>query len=63
MGHERGSETVRSIVQTCRELDIQVLTLFAFSTENWQRPAREVNALMHLMMRFLGFRGSGNGGQ
>ena len=53
MGHEKGADTVRAIVRTCRELGISVLTLYAFSTENWQRPATEVNALMGLLKRFL----------
>lgn len=53
MGHEKGADAVRAIVRTCRELDIAVLTLYAFSTENWQRPAGEINALMGLLKRFL----------
>ncbi len=52
-GHEKGSETVRTIVRTSRELGISVLTLYAFSTENWQRPKAEVAALMMLLDRFL----------
>ncbi|MDA8141865.1 MAG: isoprenyl transferase [Desulfobacteraceae bacterium] len=52
-GHEKGAETVRRIVRTCRELNIPVLTLYAFSTENWQRPATEVKALMALLKKFL----------
>jgi undecaprenyl diphosphate synthase len=52
-GHEKGVDTVRTIVKTCRELQIPVLTLYAFSTENWQRPANEVKALMGLLKRFL----------
>jgi undecaprenyl diphosphate synthase len=52
-GHERGSETVRSIVRTCRQIGISYLTLYAFSTENWQRPKTEVEALMALLIRFL----------
>lgn len=52
-GHEKGVETVRTIVRTCRELNIPVLTLYAFSTENWQRPQKEVAALMHILKRFL----------
>lgn len=52
-GHEKGAETVRTIVRTCRELPIPVLTLYAFSTENWQRPKSEVTALMHLLKTFL----------
>jgi len=53
MGHEKGSETVRSIVTAAREIGIGVLTLYAFSTENWARPKAEVKTLMHLLKRFL----------
>ena len=52
-GHEKGAETVRTIVRTCRELAIPFLTLYAFSTENWQRPKAEVMALMTLLKNFL----------
>jgi undecaprenyl diphosphate synthase len=52
-GHEKGSETVRTIVRTCREIGIPILTLYAFSTENWQRPKTEVEALMTILKRFL----------
>lgn len=52
-GHEKGADAVRGIVRTCRELKIQVLTLYAFSTENWQRPAAEIKALMALLKKFL----------
>lgn len=52
-GHEKGSETVRSIVRASRKIGIKYLTLYAFSTENWQRPKTEVKALMHLLERFL----------
>jgi len=52
-GHEKGVETVRNVVRTCRELNIDVLTLYAFSTENWQRPEREIKALMALLKTFL----------
>ncbi len=52
-GHERGADTVRTVVRTSRELGIKVLTLYAFSTENWQRPKAEVAALMGLLERFL----------
>ncbi len=48
VGHRRGVETVREIVKVCRELGIEVLTLFAFSSENWRRPAKEVGLLMDL---------------
>ncbi len=52
-GHEQGLEVVRTIVRTSREIGISVLTLYAFSTENWQRPKTEVTALMMLLKRFL----------
>src|SRR5210317_1647510 len=52
-GHEKGSETVRTIVRTCRQIGISYLTLYAFSTENWQRPKTEVEALMALLRKFL----------
>lgn len=52
-GHEKGSETVRTIVRACREIGIRHLTLYAFSTENWDRPKSEVAALMNLLKQFL----------
>ena len=52
-GHEKGAEAVRTIVRTSREIGISVLTLYAFSTENWQRPKTEVAALMALLKKFL----------
>jgi len=52
-GHEKGSETVREIVKASREIGIAHLTLYAFSTENWQRPRAEINALMTLLKQFL----------
>ena len=52
-GHEKGSETVRTVVRTCRKVGIRYLTLYAFSTENWQRPKAEIEALMALLTRFL----------
>ncbi|MCA3119743.1 MAG: di-trans,poly-cis-decaprenylcistransferase, partial [Rhodocyclaceae bacterium] len=47
-GHRRGVNAVRATVQACGELGIEHLTLFAFSSENWQRPPDEVSALMEL---------------
>jgi undecaprenyl diphosphate synthase len=52
-GHRKGVEAVRRTVKTCRELAIDYLTLFAFSSENWLRPLEEVNALMALLSSFL----------
>jgi undecaprenyl diphosphate synthase len=53
LGHEKGSEAVRMVARTCREQGIAFLTLYAFSTENWQRPQAEVDGLMRLLRRFL----------
>jgi undecaprenyl diphosphate synthase len=52
-GHEKGSEAVRAIVRACREIGIAYLTLYAFSTENWQRSKSEIDALMTLLVKFL----------
>lgn len=52
-GHEKGADVVRMVVRTSRELGIGYLTLYAFSTENWERPKSEVSALMVLLKRFL----------
>lgn len=52
-GHKAGVESVRQTVETCRELGIPVLTLYAFSRENWQRPKWEVKALMGLLSQYL----------
>ncbi len=52
-GHKRGKDSVRAVVETSRRLGISYLSLFAFSTENWQRPRFEVNALMNLLRRYL----------
>ncbi len=52
-GHERGIEAVRETVTECARLGVEALTLYAFSEENWQRPAREIALLMGLLSRFL----------
>ena len=52
-GHKEGTESVRNIVRACREIGVEVLTLYAFSTENWQRPRQEVTALMSILKSFL----------
>ncbi|MBD9646900.1 isoprenyl transferase [Ensifer sp. NPDC090286] len=53
MGHRKGVETVRAAVKTAGELGIRYLTLFAFSSENWSRPAAEVSDLMGLLKTFI----------
>jgi undecaprenyl diphosphate synthase len=52
-GHRRGADAVRRVVRGAGELGIPVLTLFAFSTENWTRPADEVSDLMGLLRHYL----------
>ncbi len=52
-GHRKGADAVRDTVRACREIGVRVLTLYAFSTENWLRPAREVKALMRLLEEYL----------
>jgi len=49
-GHRAGVEIVRDVVKTCGELGIEALTLFAFSSENWRRPEKEVGLLMELFL-------------
>jgi undecaprenyl diphosphate synthase len=53
VGHARGAQRVRSAVLACKELGVRHLTLFAFSTENWQRPQDEISSLMGLFIRYL----------
>lgn len=53
LGHEEGTESVRVIVRTSREIGIKWLTLYAFSEENWKRPKYEITALMSILKRFL----------
>lgn len=52
-GHSAGATAAREVVRACRERGVKVLTLFAFSSENWERPRREVNALMALFINVL----------
>ncbi len=53
VGHRKGAEAVRTTVKLCREIGIKYLTLYAFSVENWIRPAQEVEALMGLLENYL----------
>ncbi|HSX72071.1 polyprenyl diphosphate synthase [Pseudomonas subflava] len=52
-GHKAGVDAVRAVIEVCAESGVEVLTLFAFSSENWQRPAEEVGALMELFLSAL----------
>ncbi|MBU4153028.1 MAG: isoprenyl transferase [Proteobacteria bacterium] len=53
MGHKAGVDSVLNIIKASRLLGVKVLTLYAFSSENWQRPAQEVSTLMSLLKTFL----------
>lgn len=52
-GHRAGAESVRECVEACKQLGVEFLTLYAFSSENWNRPPAEITALMALLERFL----------
>ena len=52
-GHEAGSKSIERCVQACIDSGVEYLTLYAFSSENWKRPALEVNGLMLLLEKFL----------
>lgn len=53
IGHASGARRIRQIVQACSDRGVRYLTLFAFSTENWQRPVEEVSSLMGLFVHYL----------
>ncbi len=52
-GHKVGAKSVREVVETARELGVEVLTLYAFSSENWKRPEKEVSGLMSILRSYL----------
>ncbi|MHB1236968.1 MAG: isoprenyl transferase [Gallionella sp.] len=52
-GHQRGVEALREVVKACRDMGVEYLTVFAFSSENWRRPADEVSFLMKLFLKML----------
>ena len=52
-GHKQGVDALKSIVRACAQRGIQVLTVFAFSSENWNRPADEVSGLMDLLAKAI----------
>ncbi len=53
LGHKAGSETFRNVVSYCADIGIKVVTVYAFSTENWKRPKSEVDAIMRLLNNYL----------
>ena len=52
-GHAAGAETVRKIAHYCRDIGVRYLTVYAFSTENWKRPQKEIDAIMNLLDQYL----------
>ena len=52
-GHAAGAETFRTIATYCKEIGLEYLTVYAFSTENWKRPKEEVYAIMGLLKKYL----------
>ncbi|WP_459946642.1 isoprenyl transferase [Desulfocastanea catecholica] len=52
-GHKAGAQSVQNIVETCRQIGIEYLTLYAFSSENWRRPEQEVRGLMTILKNYL----------
>ena len=52
-GHAAGAETFRTIATYCKEIGLDYLTVYAFSTENWKRPQEEVAAIMRLLKKYL----------
>ncbi len=52
-GYHAGAQTLQSIVEIAAKKGVKILTVFAFSTENWQRPRKEIRALFHMLTRFL----------
>lgn len=53
IGHQRGVEAVRTLVRAVRTMELEALTLYAFSTENWRRPEDEISGLMGLLRRYI----------
>lgn len=53
MGHKAGMEAIRKTIKCCSDLGIKILTVFAFSTENWKRPQDEVSYLMNLLVEYM----------
>ena len=52
-GHQAGMESLREIVRACSDMGVEVLTVYAFSTENWKRPAEEVSGIFSLLVRYV----------
>ncbi len=53
LGHKAGTETIREVLRACSDMGIKILTVYAFSTENWNRPKDEVSYLMNLLVEYM----------
>ena len=53
IGHKNGAEAFKRIVEYCKDINLKVLTVYAFSTENWKRPQKEVSAIINLLSRYI----------
>ncbi|MEA4845610.1 MAG: polyprenyl diphosphate synthase, partial [Clostridiaceae bacterium] len=53
LGHKAGMEAIKKTVKSCSDIGIKILTVYAFSTENWKRPRDEVNYLMNLLVEYM----------
>ena len=54
-GHKKGAETMKNIVKYCGSINVNCVTVYAFSTENWKRPENEVNAIMELLGQYIDY--------
>ena len=52
-GHQKGADAIQGVVEECYNLEIKVVSLYAFSTENWSRPKEEVDAIFNILRKFL----------
>jgi len=52
-GHKKGLEATKAVVEACEELGVKIITLYAFSKENWRRPRKEVNDRMRKLQKYL----------
>ena len=53
IGHKNGAESFKKLVEYCKDINLKVLTVYAFSTENWKRPEKEVSAILKLLSRYI----------
>lgn len=53
-GHQKGAQVLKDVVRACPDLGVQYLTVYAFSSENWRRPAKEISGIMALLQHYLG---------